>query len=155
MFTCSDNIWNFDSFFMGNEANDTKDDNTGIHRRRGVAKSDEQSVTMCVSVETVVRRQQQLTAHSHSQTEEDLARSGIPNLNISQPVPVGNKVELHPLRESIQSCNIAYHDGQDNVGEKGGEVDDFAIRLDSLDERSTDQGPAKCKTSNLKAKAHT
>ena len=77
-----------------------------------------------------------------------------PHLDIHETVESGGDVVVDAVHSTVQGETEAQEDGEDDVGEDGGEVDCLAEALDTPDESEEDDNPGKDQTaSNLQSHA--
>ena len=75
--------------------------------------------------------------------EEDLDRGICPDLDFEQLGPVGLDIESDSLHGSGKRQSTDQEDGQDEIGEEGGEVDDLAEALHAFQQSEEDDGPGQ------------
>lgn len=127
----------------GLEAENSKDDHTGVDGRNGVADGHQEHVPHTVVLGGVVAAEGNQGAKGQAEGVEHLGGCVQPDGRLQQLLHLG-RVHVHQAGTRSPECYAPYEeDGQHNVGEQGGEVDHLAGALDALHHDEEDNGPGE------------
>ena len=114
------------------EAQDGEDDGTGVDGGEGIADREDDDVLDAVLLGIVVRSEADDGAKSQAEGVEHLIGRVKPHCRLQQHLHLGGEHVGEPLRRPVQRDPAEEEDGQDEVGEEGGEVHYLTRARDTL-----------------------
>ena len=131
------------------ESKNGEDDGTGVDGGEAVTHRDDEDVLDTVLLGVVVGPEADDGAESQTEGVEDLVGSVEPDGGFQQHLHLRREHVDETLRGALESDPSEEEDGEDHVGEEGGEVDDLAGAGDALHEDEIDEDPGGYQTENV------